>query len=144
MSLQFCELRASYHVLEPDRPKFETSKSAAAWLSSRLETEPQECFCVLALDTRHRAVSFEIVTRGTVDGTLVDPGAAFRAAILSNSPAIIVAHNHPSGDPSPSGRDIEMTNRLRAAGTVLGIDVVDHVIIGHDGKYFSFKESLGG
>lgn len=76
--------------------------------------------------------------RGTLDSALVHPREVFEAALLANAAAIVAGHNHPSGDPTPSPDDVEITRRLAATGEVLGIPVLDHIIVG-DGRYYSFK-----
>jgi DNA repair protein RadC len=95
---------------------------------------------MLCLSTKHRVIAYHEVSRGTLDSTLVHPREVFKAALLANAAAIVVSHNHPSGDPSPTMDDLEVTTRLAAAGEVLGIAVLDHIVIG-DGRYFSFKEA---
>lgn len=95
---------------------------------------------MLCLSTKHRVIAYHEVSRGTLDSTLVHPREVFKAALLANAAAIVVSHNHPSGDPSPTIDDLEVTTRLVAAGEVLGIAVLDHIVIG-DGRYFSFKEA---
>jgi DNA repair protein RadC len=95
---------------------------------------------VLLLDVKHRVIAEEVVSIGILDGSLIHPREVFKAAISANSAAIIIAHNHPSGDPAPSGADREVTKRLRDAGKILGIPVVDHVIVGCTGAHFSFRE----
>ena len=94
---------------------------------------------MLCLSTKHRVIAYHEVSRGTLDSTLVHPREVFKAALLANAAAIVVSHNHPSGDPSPTIDDLEVTTRLVATGEVLGIPVLDHIVIG-DGRYFSFKE----
>jgi len=78
--------------------------------------------------------------RGTLDSCTVHPRDVFKAALLANAAGVIVAHNHPSGDPTPSPADIALCSRLRAAGTVVGIELLDFVILG-DGRYYSFTEA---
>jgi DNA repair protein RadC len=95
---------------------------------------------MLCLSTKHRVIAYHEVSRGTLDSTLVHPREVFKAALLANAAAIIVNHNHPSGDPSPTIDDLEVTRRLVAAGEILGIVVLDHIVVG-DGRYFSFKEA---
>jgi DNA repair protein RadC len=80
-----------------------------------------------------------VLAIGTLNSTVVQPRDVFREAALGAAAAIVVFHNHPSGDPSPSPDDVELTSRLAAAGTLMGIDVVDHIILG-DMRYCSFKE----
>jgi len=93
----------------------------------------------LCVTTKHRVIAYHEVSRGTLDSTLVHPREVFKAAILANAAAIIVCHNHPSGAPSPSPDDVELTRRLVATGNLLGIDVLDHIVVG-DGRYYSLKE----
>jgi DNA repair protein RadC len=100
----------------------------------------QEEFRILMLDTRH-AVTAEIpITKGTLDASLVHAREVFRPAILASAAAVILVHNHPSGDATPSRLDIEVTTHLAGAGDLLGIPVLDHVVIG-DGGYVSFVEA---
>jgi len=101
---------------------------------------PRESFYVLLLDGRHRLISSEEVSVGTLTASLVHPREVFRDAIRSAAAAIVLVHNHPSGDPSPSAEDRSVTTRLREAGELLGIRVVDHVIVASSG-YFSFREA---
>jgi len=95
---------------------------------------------VLLLDVKHRVIAEEVVTIGILDGALIHPREVFKAAVAGSAAGIIVAHNHPSGDPKPSGQDAEVTRRLRKAGEVLEIPVVDHVIVGSTGAHYSFRE----
>ena len=80
------------------------------------------------------------VTRGTVDGRLVPPREVFKGAILHNATSLILAHNHPSGNTAPSREDIATTERVAKSGKILGIDLLDHIIVGTDGNYRSLKE----
>ena len=100
----------------------------------------REHFVVLCLDTKSNVNALNTVSVGTLNSSLVHPREVFKAAILANSNAIILIHNHPSGDPTPSREDLEITKRLVEAGTILGIEVMDHVVIGDDGRYVSLKE----
>lgn len=99
----------------------------------------QEHFKVVYLDTKNNIMGDRDVTIGTINTSLVHPREVFSDAIKCSAASIIVLHNHPSGDPSPSQEDIQVTKRLAQAGEILGIGLLDHIIIG-DGKYFSFKE----
>ena len=99
----------------------------------------REVFFCLHLDARNRLLSCEEVSKGTLSGSLVHPREVYKAAILRSANAIIVAHNHPSGDPTPSEDDLEITSRLSKAGNILGIEVLDHIIVG-DGCYYSLRE----
>lgn len=98
-----------------------------------------EQFKLLMLDTKHRVIKMQTLSVGHLSGTLVHPRELFKAVIRRNSAAVILVHNHPSGDPEPSADDIDLTRRLVAGGKLLGIEVLDHVIIG-DNTYVSLKE----
>ena len=112
---------------------------SAAVLVPILQHEPAEVFAIVCLSAKHRVLAYHEVSRGTLDSTTVHPRDVFRAAILANARCLVLAHVHPSGDPTPSPDDHEVTRRLVAAGVLLGIDVLDHIIVG-DGRYVSFKE----
>lgn len=105
-----------------------------------LEDSPIERFYVIALDSKHRIRAIAPLTAGTLDATIVHPRDVYRAALQANAAAVIVAHNHPSGDPTPSPDDQRLTDRLRAAGEVIGIAFLDHIIIGHDDRSWSFQK----
>lgn len=109
-------------------------------LATLLQDEPSEVFGILCLTTKHGVIAYHEVSRGALDATLVHPREVFKAAILANAAAIILAHNHPSGDPTPSPDDEALTRRLVDAGELLGIQILDHVIVG-DGRYLSFQET---
>lgn len=104
-----------------------------------LEDLDREVFCCLHLDSRNQLVPCEEVSRGTASASLVAPREVYKAAILSSAQSIIVAHNHPSGDPTPSQDDREIIDRLYKASELLGISQVDSIIIGN-GSYYSMRE----
>lgn len=108
-------------------------------LSLDLVSLYQEHFVVFFLNTKNRIIRRETITIGSLSATVIHPREVFRAAIQHSSAAIVCVHNHPSGDPTPSFEDIEVTRRLVDAGKIIGIDVLDHVIVGRDG-YVSLKE----
>lgn len=91
---------------------------------------PQERFIILALDAKHRYLAHEIVSVGTVDSAIVHPRDVFRLAVLVNASAIVAVHNHPSLDPTPSAEDRAVTRRLKSAGEIMGIELLDSVVIG--------------
>lgn len=107
-----------------------------------VEVEFTESFYMLPLDAMHRIKhqGWVPITRGILNSSLVHAREVFRAALVANAYSIILVHNHPSGDPIPSASDLEVTRQLVDAGKLLGIDVIDHVIIG-DGRFVSFAES---
>jgi len=100
----------------------------------------QEEFRVLLLTTQHAVVRELLVTRGTLDTSVVHAREVFRAAVCEGASALVLVHNHPSGDPTPSAEDREVTRQLAAAGQLLGIPVLDHVVVG-DASYVSFVET---
>jgi DNA repair protein RadC len=100
---------------------------------------PKEHFVCLYLNSKNHVISRETLSVGTLNASLVHPREVFRPAIQKNSASIICAHNHPSGDPTPSPEDIQMTQRLYEAGKLIGIELLDHIIIG-DNRYISLKE----
>ena len=105
-----------------------------------IASSDREVFVVLHLDTRNRVVAHETTSIGSQNASLVHPREVFKAAILKGATSIILAHNHPSGDPAPSKDDIDLTHRLVEAGGLMGIDVLDHVIVAPPGESVSMKE----
>ena len=102
-------------------------------------TADQEHFIVLALDTKHRIKKEILVSKGSLSASIVHPREVFAPAIRERAAAIIILHNHPSGDPAPSSEDVEITDRLKKTGELVGIRLLDHVIIGA-GTYSSMAE----
>ena len=121
-------------------PRLEGPEHVARLLQTLTEGEGSESFWAVFLDGRHRYSGHAIISRGTATASLVHPREVFRAAIKANAVAIIIGHNHPSGDPSPSDEDRRVTVRLRDAGKLLGIEVLDHVVVTDDGGHYSFRE----
>ena len=105
-------------------------------LKRLLAHEAVEVFGVLCLTTRRRILCWHEVSRGSIDRASVNARDVFIPALMINAPAIVLAHNHPSGDPEPSDADVELTEQLLQAGRVMGIDIVDHVVVG-DGVFVS-------
>jgi len=105
-----------------------------------LEQEAVEVCGVLCLSTKNYLLAYHELSRGTLDHTLVHARDVFRVALLANAAGVIVAHNHPSGDLTPSPEDAILTDRLQRAGAVVGVELIDHVIVA-DGRYFSFQEA---
>ncbi|MFT7618121.1 MAG: DNA repair protein RadC [Planctomycetota bacterium] len=121
------------------RPRFINSQQIFQYVEPELRGIQQEAFEVLVLDARNRLLRRERISLGTLTGSLVHPREVFRVALRVSACAIVLVHNHPSGDPSPSTEDIQVTDRLRRAGDLLGIRVLDHVIVG-DGRYVSMAD----
>lgn len=90
----------------------------------------QECVVVIALNRKHKMIGWQLVTVGLVSSTFIHPRETFRFAIMSGASAIVCAHNHPSGDPCPSSADIQVTRKLKEAGMVCDIELMDHIIVG--------------
>lgn len=99
----------------------------------------REAFCALLLNARHRVLGFHLISIGTLDSSAVHPREVMRMAVTIGAAAIVIAHNHPSGDSTPSENDRLVTERLQKVGKLLGIDVLDHVVIGTD-KHYSFAD----
>jgi DNA repair protein RadC len=121
------------------RAQIRRPSDAAAYLLPQFGSRNVEQFGVVLLDGRHRVIKTTVLAIGTLNSTVVQPREIFREAAVGGAGAIVVFHNHPSGDPTPSAEDGELTRRLVAAGVLMGIDVVDHLILG-DTRYCSFKE----
>ena len=119
-----------------------SAKDVAELLSlSGHANRDREVFIVLLLDVKHHIIAEEVVSVGILDGSLVHPREVFKAAVAGGAAGVIIAHNHPSGDPTPSGQDREVTNRIKTAGGVLGIPLVDHVIVAAGTEcYYSFRD----
>lgn len=124
----------------PDRPRIRAPGDVYRWFAPRLADLAAEEFHVLALDSQSGVLRDLFVTRGILNSSLVHPREVFRGAIAEAAAGIIVVHNHPSGDPTPSADDRAVTRQLLEAGRVLDLPVYDHVVIGH-GRYVSFAES---
>lgn len=107
-----------------------------------LADSDREKFVVVCLDTKSQAVSIEIVSIGTVNSAMVHPREVFKVAVLTNASKIICFHNHLSGNTNFSKEDEDITKRLQKCGEILGIELVDHIVVGDDDKYFSFKENF--
>lgn len=103
----------------------------------RMSRLVQEQFRVLLLDTKHRLIRWEVVYQGTVDAITVRPAELLRPAVVENVPAVLLVHNHPSGDPTPSLVDTKTTEHTVAAGELLSVDVLDHIVLGRDGRVTS-------
>ena len=123
-----------------ERPRFTSPGAIAAYLLPLYGASSVEQFGLVMLDTKHRVIRTKLVSTGSLDSTVVHPREVFREAAANAAAAIILFHNHPSGDPTPSPDDFKLTARMIHAGEIKGIDVVDHVILA-DQNYFSLVES---
>jgi DNA repair protein RadC len=141
------------------RPVFQKEvirEDAPAWLGTKctdalqvfelfrdLAKETKEHFVSLHLDSKNRIICFETTSVGSMCASIVHPREVFKSALLSSAAAVLFVHNHPSGDPTPSREDLEITQRLKDAGELLGIRELDHVIIGSEGRYYSLAGENG-
>ena len=116
-----------------------TPRDVAGLLLPVYGARPVEHFGVVLLDTRHRVLRTSVLAVGGLNSTVVQPREVFREAALGSAAALVAFHNHPSGDPSPSPDDVELTRRLVSAGSIIGVEVVDHIILG-DARYCSLRE----
>ena len=122
-----------------ERVQIVSPRAAAEFLLPQYGNRPVEQFGVLLLDTKHRVLRTLVLSVGTLDASIVHPREVFGAAAAAGAAALVLFHNHPSGDPKPSQDDVQLTRRLAAAGVLMGIEVIDHVILA-DVRYYSFKE----
>lgn len=120
--------------------KLSSPEACVSYLMPRMRYEQQEKFLVLLLDSKNQLLKCQQVSEGTLNASVVHPREVFAPAMLHRAACVLAAHNHPSGDPAPSIEDRKLTQALKATGTVMGIPLLDHIIIG-DGRYFSFREN---
>jgi len=120
------------------RQQIRSADDAAEYVMDRMRHLKKEHFYILYLDTKHRLIGEEVVSVGSLDASIVHPREIFKSAVKRSASAILCLHNHPSGDPTPSPEDLAVTKRLCEAGKLLGIDVLDHIVVG-DGRYTSLR-----
>lgn len=119
---------------------FRTSADVFAHFRGRMAALRKELFCVVLLDAKHRKLRDVAISEGSLTSSIVHPREVFEPAVRESAAAVILVHNHPSGDPAPSAEDVDVTRRLREAGEILGIRVLDHVVVGAE-RHFSFADS---
>jgi DNA repair protein RadC len=131
-----CQIKAAFELagrlassLEGERPLVKAPEQVFTQVSGRLSGRKKECFLSLLLDTRNRLIRTTEVSVGSLDASIVHPREVFAEAMLASAASVVFAHNHPSGDPTPSPEDISLTKRLAQVGELVGIDVLDHVIV---------------
>ena len=134
-------VREKSKMIESDNKRIKSPEDAYLLLDAifDLSNKTKEHFVMLALSTKNDIVGAHTIHIGSLNSSIVHPREVFQLAILNNAAAIIVCHNHPSGEVTPSSEDIIVTERLQEAGKIIGIDVLDHVIIGHH-NFISLKE----
>ena len=123
-----------------NKRKIEMAKDVFNYYVDKLQDKKKEHFYALYLDTKNQIIEEKLVSKGILNASLIHPREVFNPAIRANSNSVILVHNHPSGNYAPSKEDKEVTKLLDNAGNLLGINVLDHIIIGKDG-YYSFKEN---
>lgn len=138
------ELGRRLLALQPqDRPVVASPRDVALLVQSEMEALDQEELKVLLLNTKKQVLGIQTVYRGSVSNAVIRAAEVFRPAVRENCPCLIVVHNHPSGDPTPSAEDIQVTRHLAVAGRLLDIELLDHVILGQ-GRFVSLKEQQLG
>ena len=133
------ELNKRRKISKRSGKPIKSAQDVFEYASPRLIGKDKEHFMILLLDSRNNIIKDEIVSIGTLNASIIHPREIFKLAIKESANSIILVHNHPSGDPSPSDEDIEITKRLFEAGEVINITVLDHVIVGKE-KWWSWKE----
>ena len=128
-ALQILERRITYHV---DKPIIQSPDESKDYVKLQLAERPYEVFACLFLDGHHRVIAFEELFRGTIDGCSVHPREVVKTALAHNAAAVILAHNHPSGNAEPSQADRRITDRLRDALALVDVRVLDHLVVGKE------------
>lgn len=140
-----CEILAAFelarraNICGVEKKSIKSALEVFHYFHPLLKDAVQEQFHLLLLDTKNKILKEELISLGTLSASLIHPREVFKSAIRGSAHAVIIVHNHPSGDPAPSHEDEAITQKLVEAGELLGIKVLDHVIIGKD-KYWSWKE----
>ena len=133
------ELSKRYLQKQPPPSTIHGPEDAAAYARQQLSMETKEHFCILLLNTKNRVIGWHVISIGSLTASVVHPREVFAPAIVHHAASIILVHNHPSGDPSPSREDIAVTQRLVKAGKIVDIPPIDHIIIGGN-DFVSMKE----
>ena len=123
-----------------ERPRYKTPRELACYLLPQYGAAQVEQFGIVMLDTKHRVLRIKLVSMGGLDQTVVEPRDVFREAAIVSASAVVLFHNHPSGDPTPSRDDLDLTDRMIRAGEIIGIDVLDHLILSEQ-RYYSLVEA---
>lgn len=132
------ELNKRNNMIIRERTPIKSAKDVFEYASQRLPDRNKEQFMILHLDSKNKIIKDEIISIGILNASIVHPREVFKSAIKENANAIILTHNHPSGDPTPSEEDEKITEIIQKAGEIIGISVLDHVIIGN--THYSFRE----
>lgn len=132
--------RRAGRPLVDDRPVISTPDDVVGICGPQLRGADREHFWTLALNTKNRLIRIIEVSVGSLSASIVHPRELFKDALRASAASVVLVHNHPSGDPTPSGADIQLTRRLVKAGDVLGVEVLDHVVIGDNGEHASLRD----
>ena len=125
--------------LKPANNVFTSPQDVAAFLKEEMRYYKKEYFKIILLNTKNQVISVDDISVGSLNSSIVHPREIFNPSVKKSAATLILVHNHPSGDPSPSREDLEVTKRLVEGGKILGIKILDHIVIGEN-SYFSFKE----
>jgi DNA repair protein RadC len=123
-----------------EKRKIASPRDAFELIKDFLKDEDREKFLAIYLNTKNEPTAIHTVSIGTINASLVHPREVFKGALMTNAASVIVAHNHPSNECNPSKEDIQITKRLMEAGKIIGIEVIDHIIVGDSNHYISLKE----
>jgi len=134
------------YIVREDIPSYQIKRPGELYtiFGHLTRNATQEMVYAFYLNNLSRVISYEMIFKGTLSSTLMYPREIFRGAIMNNATALIVMHNHPSGEPEPSKADIEMTKRIKASGELLGIPLRDHIIFGQNNFYSMLENNNGG
>jgi DNA repair protein RadC len=146
-TIRFKQIKAIYETLSVKEEITNYLKTGSRFTAPQqvyetfrfLMKETKEMFLTAHLDGKNRIICMDLVSIGSLNQSIVHPREVFKSACLSNAAAILLIHQHPTGDPTPSSEDIAITRRLKEAGEIMGIKILDHIIVG-DGEYLSFVE----
>ncbi|MBU2576657.1 MAG: DNA repair protein RadC [Nanoarchaeota archaeon] len=137
--LTIAELQKRVNQSKKPVKKISCAEDVFNYFYERLKDKKEEHFYVLLLDTKNNIIGEQLISKGILDASIIHPREVFKPAIKNSASKIILVHNHPSGDPSPSSDDLEITEKLISTGDEIGISVLDHVIVG-EGGWWSWKE----
>ena len=129
------QLRANYRFNSAE----DVARIARGLFASELDAD-RESFVVFCLNQKNRINGYKVISTGSLTASLVHPREVYRSALTLCAAALVFVHNHPSGEPAPSPEDIDVTKRLKQVGEVMGIRVLDHVILGESGRFYSFSD----
>ena len=139
--LSIVELSKRMNMSAVNSVKLNNSKVIFDYFKYLFQDEKQEYFYAIYLDSKSKLISYKLLFKGTINTSCVHPREVFKYAVLESAYSIIVMHNHPSGDPTPSHQDVEITKSLFELGKIMAIPIVDHIVFGKD-SYYSFYENL--